>query len=329
MKPYVVFFTSAKHGYYTMFPVFKLLQTYGIEASIILVNRDKDKKGFVIQKESGIKVKGRKYKFGSLWLNRKPDLMVGFCMWWFADKAISNKAKKLKIPLLMINHGAMFIYNDKQHYKKDLAGAKVNCIWGEHDLNLWLKWLNDKKRFAVTGNPLHDSLIDYKCPDIPDLPDEYALVLTPTMQHDFINQSIEEIQKIMPVVVKCHPNNNQYKSMLKYYKQNYQVFTEAESLIPLIHKAKIILSNVTSALMPALYWQKPIFIHSYQEPGYYFNAFKKEHKNTFNFKKGPKWDIKMIEDGIKPTIEDYIHFAHLPDGKNTERVCDVIRKHLK
>jgi hypothetical protein len=80
--------------------------------------------------------------------------------------------------------------------------------------------------------------------------------------------------------------------------------------------------------MPALYWQKPIFIHSYQEKGYYFNNFQKEHKNTFNFKINAEWNHKMIEDGIKPTIEDYIHFAHLPDGKNTERICEVIKNYL-
>ena len=91
----------------------------------------------------------------------------------------------------------------------------------------------------------------------------------------------------------------------------------------------MIITNVTSALIPAIYWEKPIFIHSYETGGYYFNDFKKKYPHVFNFKQDAIWNQEIIESAIKPKKEHFEIFGHKADGQSAKRVVEVIKSYVK
>ena len=324
MKPYIVLFTFDDHGFETLKPVFELLNKDGtVDTTLLLAsNNGNHHQDCHVASEKRLGIAGNKYTLGNIKVNRKPSVVVGFRLWWPPDKTVGEDARGKKIPVVMINHGAMFVYNRTQKYKKSLRPADVNCVWGQHDYDLWGKWT--KEKIVITGNPLHDKLIKY-VPEEIDVPDEFALLLTPRDKRKIILPSAENLNKILPVVAKCHPIDNKKK----YYINRYKTYTEAWTLLPLVYKAKYILTNVSSALIPALYWKKPIFIHSFGADGYFFKEFKENFVNrAFNFKDKPGWSDKELNEPIIPTMDDYKHFGYLPDGNNSRRVVEVIKSYV-
>ena len=325
-KPYILFYTFDDHGFATMKPVFDLFgKDPEFDVTLLLaVNKyPKLRLGFHVTKEVRLGLQGTTFEMDTISVERKPSVIIGFRMWWPPDSHVCSSNPAKGIPMVMINHGSMFVYNEDQAYKKNLGGARVNCIWGEHDRKLWRKWNKNKKQFVVTGNPIHDQLVDYKCPDI-DVSGDFALLLTSRWQRKYLDPSAEALNQIMPVVAKCHPIDPDKR----YYKERYRTFTSTESLVPLIYKAKLIITNVSSALQPALFFGKPIFIHSYAMQGYHFGEFEKEFPHVFNFKRDAIWSSEMIEDAVRPTLKDYEYFGHKPDGKNAQRVMDVIKRYV-
>ena len=323
MEPYILFYTFDDHGFDTLKPVYELMSRKFDSTLLLGANN-----GYApfqdchVREEVRLGLQGKTFGLGNIAIERKPSVVIGFRMWWPPDYAAAHHARILGIPAVMINHGAMFVYNSGQTYKKTLYPAGINCVWGKHDLTLWRRWTQEP--IVITGNPLHDQLVDY-APEPINVPEEFALLLTSRWQREILNPAAENMNKIIPVVAKCHPLDE----TKQYYRVRYLTFEEPWTLLPLLYRAKYILTNVTSALIPALLWQKPIFIFSYSMPTYFFDDFKRLFTNrTFNFKSSPAWSDKELNDPILPTIDDYRYFGHEPDGRNALRVAGVIEECL-
>ena len=322
MKHYILFYTYDTHGLDMMKPVFDLVNNHpDYEATLLLANNTGEFgvwQDCHVKKEVRLGVQGKSFRLGGILIDRKPTVALGFRSWWNPDRVICNHARQLGVPTVMINHGAMFIHNKAQTYKVDMGGSLINCIWGQHDLDMWRKW-NTRNEFIITGNPLHDKLVNFVPEDL-DVPEEFVLLLTPRGQRKYLNPSAEALNKIIPVIAKCHPIDDQKQ----YYKDRYQTFIEPETLLPLLFKAKFIITNVTSALIPALLWEKPIFIHSYDMNGYDFSSFESKYSDVFNFKRTIEWTDDLLNNPIVPKKEHYYLFGHIPDGNNSSRVFEVI-----
>lgn len=327
MKNYIVFYTYDTHGLETMQPVFDLVSSHpDYEATLLLADNTGQFGAWQdchVKQETRQGLQGKSFQLGGIFVDKKPVVVLGFRSWWNPDRVVCNHARQLGIPTVMINHGAMFIHNKAQTYKADMGGSLVNCIWGKHDLDMWRMW-NKRNEFVITGNPLHDQLVNYK-PEPIDVPDDFALLLTPRGQRKYLNPSAKALNEIIPVVAKCHPIDDQKQ----YYKDRYQTFTEPNTLFPLLFKAKYIITNVTSALIPALFWQKPIFIHSFATKGYDFNAFENKYKHVFNFKRTVEWSDALLNNPIVPNKEHYSLFGHMPDGNNSNRIFEVIKYYAR
>lgn len=319
MEPYILFYTFDDHGFVTLKPVYDVISRK-FDATILLGAN----KGYAPFQDCHVKeeirdgLQGKSFQLGNIYIERKPSVVIGFRMWWPPDYSAAHHARLMGISTVMMNHGSMFVYCTGQTYKKTLYPARMNCVWGPHDFNLWMKWTQEP--IIITGNPLHDRFIDY-VPEPINVPDEFALLLTSRWQREILNPAAENMNKIIPVVAKCHPLDE----TKQYYRERYQTYEEPWTLLPLLYRAKYILTNVSSALIPALLWKKPIFIFSFDRPDYFFSEFKASFENkTFNFKNTPDWTDKEFNDPILPTIDDYKHFGHEPDGKNSIRVAAVL-----
>jgi hypothetical protein len=325
MKPYIVLCTFDDHGFETFYPIYKWFKKDPeVDVTLLLANNNDNNtlQDCHVKKEFRLGLKGTKYSLGNIKIERKPSVVVGFRLWWPPDRMFGVAARNKKIPVVMVNHGSMFVFNENQKYKRELYPAIVNCVWGQHDYDLWKKWTKDK--IIITGNPLHDNLIKYKPLDI-KTPKKFGLLLTPRDKLKIIRPAAENLNEILPVVAKCHPLDKKKN----YYKKRFLTYTEAWTLLPLIYKASYILTNVSSALIPALYWKKPIFIFSFSDKGYYFKDFKDKFKDrAFNFKISSSWGNGELYNPIIPTVDDYKHFGHIPDGNNTKRVVEVIKSYV-
>jgi len=314
LKPYIVFFTEREHGRDTFIPVYKIFKK-DVNIDTTLIWWGQERKGLL----------GEDFKLGPIKVNRKPDVLIVFRSWWGQEGKAAHFAARQDIPVVMIDHGATFVFNDRQKYKKSIYPASVNCLWGQHDLDLWRRWGN-KDKLVVTGNPLYDQIIEYTPPKI-NLPDEFALLLpsSSNVQQRFLIPSAEKLNKIIPVVVKTHPLEKEKD----YYKQRYLTYDKSWTLLPLLYKAKLIITHSTSAVIPGLFWQKPIFMHSYDESWYYFSEFKDKYFHIFNFKQDDVWNSEVISKAIKPDKKHFEIFGHIADGKNSVRVAEVIKSYVK
>lgn len=315
-RKYALLYASpvSRHADYIYRPVFDWLQA----------NSEIDLTMFSAKGRFGLEGEG--FDLGPVRISRKPDVVVSFRPWWEDDFELCMAARKQGISVVMMNHGAMNVFNPSQVYKKSIYPADVGCLWGEHDLALWRR-RNSRDEFVVTGNPSYDPA-SFVPIDIEGLPERFAVLLTSGQgfQSDILLASALELRKLMPVVVKPHPLCP-HVEMLR--EKGLQIFEEPEHLLTLMYRSDLILSNLSSAYFPALYWEKPIFLHSYQSDGIEFDQFKSRFWETFNFKEGPEWTEDMIQNAKHPSKEDYKTFAHLPDGKNAERVAKVILSRMQ
>ena len=266
---------------------------------------------------------GTGFSLGPIGVNRKPDVLVVFRNWWGPENKAGIKARKLGIPVVMIDHGMLMVGVPIRHsYRSSIYPSNVGCLWSHLHLEMFRR-LNKNDDFVVTGNPLYDQMIGYVPPEI-DVPDEFALLLTGRSQTKFLRPSAEALNKIMPVVAKVHPVDTERD----YYVKRYQTFDDYRTLLPLLCRAKIIIASLSSGWIPALFWEKPIFIHGFEEEDLRFNEFVDNYSHIFNFKQAAAWSDDIIENAIRPTKEDFELFGHTLDGKNAERVANVIKGYI-
>lgn len=324
-KNYVFIYISKKtpHFKYILNPVFDLLQKQGdMEATFCY--SDEKRKG----------LSGKNFLLGKVSMAKKPQAIVLMTVWQDEERHLALQAQQQGIAVIMVNHGAMFVRNQEQLYKTSIYPADVNCLWGEHDLKIWLFW-NSRDDFVVTGNPSYNPQKDLPL-RLEGLPERYALLLTPGLsiaknpkefQANLLYGSARNLQRFLPVVVKCHPNN---RDRLDFYdKHFYKTFLEPETLLSLLCHSEIILSNFSSSLLPAIYWEKVIFFHNYAAKGYGYEDFRRNFSHVFNFKSDPDWTRNMLESAVRTKKKHYEYFASKPDGKSAHRILSVIRSYIK
>ncbi|MHC4512914.1 MAG: hypothetical protein ACYTGW_03785 [Planctomycetota bacterium] len=317
-KPYIVFYPGRAntHGRHTMWPVLEaVLAKATCDATLVFRN---ERHGLA----------GEGFALAHARMNRRPDALVVFRPWWGEELEVARAARAHGVPVVMISDGAMSVRNDSQLYRESLYPADVSCIWSWRDQELWQGW-NRRDRFVVTGNPSHDVLAAFR-PEPVELPARYALFLTPgpgaaSCERELLLASARNLRKHIDVVVKCHPHEPHADEL----SREFLTFTDdAHLLFTLVHWADLVASNASSALTAALYFQKPIFIHSHEEQeGDHFEEFRRRYAGVFNFKSTPGWSKAEVQTAVQPTLADYEHFAHRADGGNTARVLEVIEEY--
>ena len=324
-KPYIVFITASEHGLGSLVPVFEIFEN-NTDTDTTLYLRDKNIRG----------LGGTDFSIDPIKVNRKPNALMTFEHWFGLERLVGNNARSRDIPVVMFDHGMPFCFKDFGYtYRKTIQPATVGCLWSKFHMDIMCR-LNGKDNFVVTGNPQYDQMVGYVPPEM-DVPSEFALLLTDRWHRDcqHLNPSAEALSEIMPVVVKRHPRDvegfgvEETISVKKYYTERYQTYTDYETLLPLIYKAKIIISNMSSALVPAMLWRKPIFILDFEDSGYKFNDFRDKYCDVFNFKQDAVWNDEIIRNAKILTAEDAELFGHKLDGKNAERVAKVIMDYAK
>jgi hypothetical protein len=320
--PYVLFYTGlnedVRHSSYIFEPVLDFLDQHtNVKYTFISAGGVR-----------GVPIGGN-FALDVLKLPRQPDVVVSFKVWWFDEARIAQAAKAYNIPVIMVNHGAMFVKDESQEYKRSIYPADIICLWGPHDYYMWTHVWSSQGIFIITGNPSYNpsTFIPMKTPELRQqiellLKSPFALLLTPGkgVQAEQLFESALYLNKKIPVVAKCHPQDPH----IDWLRKNFIVFTEGDVLLDLMYHCQLIISNLTSAFIPALYWEKPIFIHTKQEEGYHFNSFKEQYYNVFNFKSDSQWTDEVIENAVRPSKEHYEIFGYKADGKNAYRVAKVI-----
>jgi len=322
-KPYIVFLTEYEHGLGSLEPVYKIFEKDAdVDATLIScrqpLNLERETRGLC----------GENFKLGPILVDRKPDVLVLFRNWWGPENDVGRMARSLNIPVVMIDHGMIMVVGPiRQAYRSSIFPATVGCLWSQLHLNMFRR-VNSNDKLVVTGNPLYDQMIDYASPEI-DVPDEFALLLTQRAQQGILGKSAEALNKIIPVVVKTHPTDDHKP----YYRERFRVFDDYQAMLPLLYKAKIVIACLSSAWIPALFWEKPIFIHHdysyYDENDLKFNEFKSNYSHIFNFKQDNVWNNDVIDNAIRPNKKHFEIFGHIPDGKNAERVAGVINDYIE
>lgn len=286
-QPYVVFYPGAENddGKQVMWPVFETALGTGTCATTF------------IAKDQRHGLPGEGFALAHARMNRRPDALVVSRSWWGEAHEVAKAAKTFDVPVVMVHDGAMFLRRDKAACVESIYPADVNCLWGWRDLELWQGW-NLGDRFVVTGNPCHDVLAGFR-PEPVKAPERYALWLVhgKTAVPDSLRQQID-------IVVPAS--------------------SDPRLLLNLIHGSEFVVSDASPAMLPALYFQKPIFLRGH---GHHLDEFRRSYGRVFNFKSDADWSAHEIQDAIRPAVADYEHFAHKADGNNTRRVLDVIEEY--
>lgn len=311
MEKYILLYAgkTRKNAQDTFMPVFEYIRKHtSMDVTLIGTN------GY-------FGLKGNAYKLWEWELPRKPDVVLIWLPWWEDNRAVGIHAKKADISVVMLNHGTIMIKDDRDHvHKPSIWPADIGCLWGPRDLEGWRE-VNTKDKLIITGNPLFD-FQNFKPKTIPGLPKRFALCLSSGhgWQADHLLTSAEKLSEIYPVVMKPHylcPHVDRLK-------KKFPTFLEHYYLMDLIYQSTYILSNVTSALLFAIYWQKPIFVHSRSEPFYHYEEFRNKYSSVFNFKTDPHWEEATLQQAIRPQKQDFELFAHKADGKNTQRLVETL-----
>jgi len=268
-------------------------------------------------------------------LLRKPDVVFAHHGWWDQAHNVCLWARQHRIPVVVLEHGVTLWHQPQATYRATIGQADRACLWSARNLEVTkLYGRHAAQGCIVTGNPQYDVLQYYTAPPerIPGTPKDYALVLsTWSIQKDAPRHHANALAKIIPCVLKVHPNETFYKNRKPARivgKEVVLVYDQA-ALLQLIYHAKIVVSTISSAMLTAMYWKKPIYIVNKPEPKQpSISSFIEDFQDVFNWKPEPIWSEKDLESPKIATTEDFIYFGGPADGKNTERVIDVIKSLL-
>lgn len=286
-RPYVVFHPGRENedGRQVLWPVFEAARREGTLESTFLYGNQRHG------------LAGQGFALARARMNRRPDALVVSRSWWGEAHEVAEAARACGVPVVMVHDGAMFLRNDQEAYPESIYPAEVGCLWGWRDLELWQDW-NPGDRFVVTGNPCLDALADFR-PEPAREPQRYALWLCQGSA-----AAANNLRGVMDVVVPESMSPN--------------------LLFNLVAGSEIVVAHPGPAMLPALHFQKPIFLRGH---GYHFEEFRRCYVRVFNFLSDAGWSQGVIEDAIRPTAADYEHFAHKADGNSTARVLEVIEEY--
>jgi hypothetical protein len=320
-KPYVVFSSGIDTSYAgRVYDVPKLLLGPVFE----LARNQFDSTMITCEGREGLQ--GTSFVLGCLRVERKPDVVVVMRPWWGDESIVALTAREMGIPVVFVCYGATFFECPSAVLRSTILPASVCCIWSLSDYKLSREVYNCKEPLIITGNPMFDRIIETEqmtARTIPDLPDEFALILTSTngYEADRIYAAAESISRFMPVVIKAHP----LESDLERWSSRWPTFHQSSHLLELLYRSSVVLSPLSSAVIPAIYWEKKIFILREDQPYYPYEKLKSDFSHIFNFMAEPELSLDQLQTGIRARREDFAYFGHSPDGKAAQRVFDVIR----
>lgn len=272
-------------------------------------------------------LQGTDYSLGPLRVNRKPDAVVTMHPWWGEEHIVTLVAREHGIPVIASEHGAHFSDFSIVQPKGDIRSCNypvhASCLWSQVDYDIITKCYGSNDLLFITGNPMHDDLSTLKPALLPGVTAGYTLILSAGqgVNRQAFWDAADEISKYSQVVVKAHP----LEPDIDGWRSKYPTFTRAEDLYPAVYHSTRVLAYISNALVPALYWLKPMWVMKGPKEDPIYDDFKSRHRGVFNFSDEGKFTKSMLENEIIPTPKDYETFAFLRDGQNAKRVADVAR----
>lgn len=260
-------------------------------------------------------------------LQRKPDVIVTNHAWWDEGYHVCLWAQKARVPVVAIEHGCTMFFQSQAKYRRTIGKARVKCLWSDHNLEIMRKYNPDHhKRCVVTGPPRYDELYDFQARADLDLPKDFVLVLsTWSVQKDSPRHAANKIAEKYNVVLKTHPNEHHYpgRSPGRIVGKKVHISSGQEELFTLLKRCRAVVTPISSAMLPAMLFRKPIYIVSVPQKGMGILEFRKEHGHLFN------WGIEdLMENNTGVLSSDFQHFGGQNDGMNCERIVKVIRSVL-
>jgi hypothetical protein len=319
-NPYVLIFSDRTNFTWNLLPLFEYLQAKeNIDTSMVCL-----KEGNTL----GLVGSYNKIPYCKN-LYRKPDIICTNHAWWDEGYKVCSWAKRFHIPVVAIEHGCTLFHQARAKYRRNIGLATKKCLWSQANLDMMLRYNPANKRDCIiTGTPRYDNLFNYKPEKRLDLPKDFALVLsTWSVQKDEPRLHANKLLDHIPVVMKVHPNETHYpgREPNRIVKDKVQLVYEQESLIELLYRCRFVVTTISSAMLPALYFEKPIFIVNKPQAGMDFSSFEQQGKNIFNFKKDYDWNNSVITSCITPNKKDFTYYGYTVDGQNCERILNVLK----
>jgi hypothetical protein len=270
-------------------------------------------------------VQGTEYALGTIRVNRKPDLIIITRPWWGEEHVTALDARSQGIPVIAVEHGVFFMEQPTFKYRQHIYPADISCVWNKIDHDIMRDFYGATYPIAITGSPEYDSLISP--PErLPNLPDKYALFLTGGngYQADELFETALNLKKHIAVVAKAHPLERSPERL----EQNFLTFRDPETLFSLIYHSSIVYGHLSSALIPAVHWRKPIFIRALPCADYDLDKIKRQFDGQFHFLDTNDWDPEILH-SARPVPDDKIEkICSKIDGNISSRMVDLVRKFL-
>lgn len=318
-KPYVVLFPgSANRCSDGWLPYTSGRALLGAVQDAIALYTDFD--STLVSCDGHIGSQGFEYVLGTLRVKCRPDVLVVSRPWWGEELVAATEARRLGIPVVVVEHGVFLMEQPTITYRREIAPADITCVWNQIDCDILRNYYGSVYPIAVTGNPEYDCL-SKPIPRLPGLPDEYALYLSvgSGYQADELFDSALHLQKHIPVIAKAHP----LETRMKRLEEAFTCYKEPEHLLPLIAHSSMVYGHLSSALLPAVYLNKPIFVRIEHCEDYDKKKIQLDYADSINFIEATEWEEVLKNARCFPE-EKAERFCHLRDGGNSRRVVEVI-----
>lgn len=318
-NPYIVTFSDRLNFTSNLLPVHSYLHRHPeFESSLVGL------------KEKRIWGARGKYRAGPFCegLLRKPDAFILNHAWWDEGYHVCQWAQRARIPVVAIEHGCTMFHQEPARYRSSIGLAQRKCLWSQHNLEVMMQYNPDnRKRCVITGPPKYDELHDFH-PIEMDLPEDYILVLsTWSVQKDLPRHAANQISEFANVVMKVHPNETHYpgRKPERIVNSQVQLVYDQEALFTLLYRASAVVCTISSAMIPALLFEKPIFLVNQEQQGMDVAGFKRAHGDLFRWVDPNNITEETLSWAVEPDKNNYEHFGGPNDGKNVERIIEVVR----
>ena len=258
------------------------------------------------------------------------DLIISNQAWWNIEYDIGLDSIAKNVPHVTIEHGAPFFYQGgKQYYRKNIGAASVKFLWGKYNLEIMKKYGCSENLMKVTGFPRFDSLKNFSSTtnSIPRI-----LFLStwkiPGKIKEIWERTVLQAKSLgFNLAIKHHPQEKHRGYQIQSFEiPDWVEVINNENLFEEVAKSDLVITSPTSVLIPAIYYNKPIYC--------YYSVFTKNYYKglvefylKFNFLSKPNFYKKFdIENLLNITIDKekynkiFNYVAHSDDGNNSYRV---------
>jgi len=268
----------------------------------------------------------------------KPDVLLLNQCWWGKELDVMAECFQAGIPGVVVEHGAPMASLDRHCYRHSLNGCLFTYLVGERSKRLVEGIGCPSERLVVTGWPRYDDLVHLQAPreevltryTIP--PDrKIALFLTtPVLQRDNMLDALRGMEELLAgstdwkLVLKPHPMEVE-KGWVPSAPSAVTVTRDAD-LHALIAAADVVVTGVSSVLIPAWHFRKPILTYTVPDSES-LHTFQAETEGTIRWKRPGTVGWEDIEfspnlERIRPLLADH---AYAIDGHSSERVYRHMR----